>query len=110
MSESGATHVTYLAVVNRVSGKGFVLQFPDFPDCVVRRPRFDQAVGRANEAFRSQVDVFVQLGKQLPRPTSLEELKSDPENRNSFLLKFEIEIPEAMAPGGEGSQGSRSPG
>ena len=47
------------------------------------------------------MDVFVQLGKQLPRPTSLEELKSDPENRNSFLLKFEIEIPNAMAPGEE---------
>ena len=98
MSQSGATAVTYFALVTRALGEGFVVRFPDFPDCVIRRLRLDQVFSSAKEAVHTHVDIFVRHGKQLPRPTPLEEFKNNPENRSSFLLKFEIEIPGAMAP------------
>ena len=94
MSESGATYLTYFGVVARDTEGRFVARFPDFPECVIRRPMLDQILDNADKAVRSQLDMFVQLGKPLPRPTSLEELKNDPENRRSFLLQFKIEIPE----------------
>ena len=87
-----------------MSGKHFVIRFPDFPDFVIRREVIDQALGRANEAIRSQVDSLVRIGKPLPRPTFLETIKDDPANRSSFLFRFDIEVPRGSVVEAESSE------
>ena len=52
MSESGATHLTYFGVVARDTEGRFVARFPDFPECVIRRPMLDQILDNADKAVR----------------------------------------------------------
>jgi predicted RNase H-like HicB family nuclease len=53
--------------------------FPDLPGCASAGDDIDEALRNAPEALELYAESFAADGKQLPRPRTLTELKTDPE-------------------------------
>ena len=93
MEESERVRVSYVAVVERVPGKEFRVRFPDFADVHARAESIEGASEQAARALRARVDDLLQSDERVPRPTSVDAAKADPDNRHGFLLQIDVEVP-----------------
>jgi hypothetical protein len=81
----------YLAVIHRIPGREFRIQFPDFPGVEARTEEFGEV---RDEAKRTLLDEIQKRGgpqASLPRPTRKEDLQLEPSYREGLLLPFEVE-------------------
>jgi predicted RNase H-like HicB family nuclease len=94
MDESQAVAVSYVAIVERVPGKEFRIRFPDFAEVHPRAGSIEGASDRAARALRARIHELLRNDERLPRPTSVDAVKEDPDNRQGFLLRIEVEVPQ----------------
>jgi hypothetical protein len=81
----------YLAVIHRIPGREYRIQFPDFPGVEARTVEFGEV---REEAKRTLLDEIQKRGgsrASLPRPTRKEDLQYEPSYREGLLLPFEVE-------------------
>jgi hypothetical protein len=86
----------YLALIHRIPGCEYRIQFPDFPGVEARTAEFNEV---RDEAKRSLFDEIQRRGdcrESLPRPTKreelqLEDLQLEPSCREGLLLPIEVE-------------------
>ena len=69
--------------------------FPDLPGCISGGDDIDEAMENAPEALELYAQDLIKDGRQLPRPRTLTELKTDPEvadDLKSYMVAL-IELP-----------------
>jgi len=93
MDKSERVSVSYVAVVERVPGTEFRIRFPDFAEVRARAESIERASERAARALRTRIDDLLRNEERVPRPTSVDAVKADPENRHGFLLRIDAEVP-----------------
>ena len=82
--------------------------FPDLPGCTSGGDNIDEALRNAPEALELYAESFEADGKQMPRPRTLTELKSDPEiadDIKAYMVAL-VELPFAPMRPSEGATSS----
>ena len=67
----------YVAFLHDDDDPGFGISFPDFPGCVSDGDTVDDALRRGAEALSFHVEGMVADGETIPRPRSLQDIRSD---------------------------------
>jgi len=84
----------YIAVVHKEAKSDFGVSFPDFPGCITAGKNIDEAKDMAQEALTLHIQGMLEDGEQLPAPSRLEEIMSDPDYANAIAYLV-ISVPDA---------------
>ncbi len=84
----------YIAIVHKEAKSDFGVSFPDFPGCVTAGKNIDEAKDMAEEALSLHIQGVLEDGDQLPVPSRLEEIMTDPDyaNAKAYLV---VSVPDA---------------
>lgn len=66
----------YIALVDGKAG-AYGVSFPDLPGCVAMGATVEKAMENAADAMRDWADTMEDMGKSIPMPRSLEEVRED---------------------------------
>lgn len=83
----------YIAVVHKDPKSDFGVSFPDFPGCITAGKNIDDAKDRAKEALTLHIQGLTEEGDQLPSPSKLEDIMTDPDFADAIAYLV-IEVPE----------------
>lgn len=81
----------YIAYLHKDANSDFGVSFPDFPGCITAGKTLDEARRLAPEALALHIKGMVEDGEEIPAPSSLDELASDPNMKGAvaFLVNAE---------------------
>lgn len=82
----------YVALLRKEPQSDFGVDFPDFPGCVTAGSSLDEARQMAEEALRFHVEGLLEDGDALPEPRTLDDVMTDPGNREA--VAFLVGIPQ----------------
>jgi predicted RNase H-like HicB family nuclease len=88
----------YIGLIHKDADSDFGVSFPDFPGVITAGATLDDARAMAEEALALHVEGMTEDGEQIPEPTSLEDVMSDPENRTgvAILVSLKTEQPKTV--------------
>jgi hypothetical protein len=81
----------YLAVIHRIPGCDYRIQFPDFPGVEAHTAEFDRVRDEAKRTLSDEIRKRGGPRASLPRPTTKEDLQLDRAYREGLLLPFEVD-------------------
>ncbi len=84
----------YIAIVHKETKSDFGVSFPDFPGCVTAGKNIDEAKDMAQEALTLHIRGMLEDGEQLPGPSRLEEIMSDPDYVDAIAFLV-VSVPDA---------------
>jgi predicted RNase H-like HicB family nuclease len=84
----------YIAIVHKEAKSDFGVSFPDFPGCITAGKNIDEAKDMAQEALTLHIQGMLEDGEQLPGPSRLEEIMSDPDYANAIAYLV-VSVPDA---------------
>lgn len=84
----------YIAIVHKEAKSDFGVSFPDFPGCITAGKNIDEAKDMAQEALAFHIQGMLEDGEQLPGPSRLEEIMSDPDYVNAIAFLV-VSVPDA---------------
>lgn len=85
----------YIAVVHKEPARDYGVSFPDFPGCITAGKTIDEAKDLAYEALLLHLEGMREDGEQLPAPSNLEDIVSDPENSDAVAFLV-VSVPDAQ--------------
>lgn len=83
----------YIALLRKDPDSDFGVDFPDFPGCVTAGSTIEEAVAMAAEALEGHIIAMVDDGLEIPEPSLLEPVLSDPDNKGAVPFLVPVEIP-----------------
>jgi predicted RNase H-like HicB family nuclease len=86
--------VNYIAIVHKETKSDFGVSFPDFPGCITAGKNIDEAKDMAQEALTLHIQGILEDGEQLPVPSRLEDIMSDPDYANAIAYLV-VSVPDA---------------
>lgn len=84
----------YIAIVHKETKSDFGVSFSDFPGCITAGKNIDEAKDMAQEALTLHIQGILQDGEQLPVPSRLEDIMSDPDYANAIAYLV-VSVPDA---------------
>ncbi len=84
----------YIAIVHKESKSDFGVSFPDFSGCITAGKNIDEAKDMAQEALSLHIQGMLEDGDQLPVPSSLEDIMSDPDFADAIAYLV-VSVPDA---------------
>ena len=84
----------YIAIVHKEAKSEFGVSFPDFPGCITAGKNIDEAKDMAQEALTLHIQGMLEDGEQLPVPSRLEDIMSDPDYANAIAYLV-VSVPDA---------------
>ena len=84
----------YIAIVHKETKSDFGVSFPDFPGCITAGKNIDEAKDMAQEALTLHIHGMLEDGEQLPVPSRLEDIMSDPDYANEIAYLV-VSVPDA---------------
>jgi predicted RNase H-like HicB family nuclease len=78
--------MNYIGLIHKDADSDYGVSFPDFPGVVTAGKSLDEARALAEEALSFHIDGLLEDGEAIPEPSSLEEIMSDPENRDGVAI------------------------
>jgi hypothetical protein len=81
----------YLAVIHRIPGCEYRIQFPDFPGVEARTAEFDRVRDEAKRTLSHEIQKRAVSHPSLPRPTTKEDLQLERAYREGLLLPLEVQ-------------------
>jgi predicted RNase H-like HicB family nuclease len=81
----------YLAVIHRIPGCEYRIQFPDFPGVETHTVDLDEVRDEAKRTLFEEIRRRGRLQESLPRPTSKEDLQLELTYREGLLVPFEVD-------------------
>ena len=84
----------YIAIVHKETKSDFGVSFPDFPGCITAGKNVDDAKDMAQEALTLHIQGMLEDGEQLPVPSRLEDIISDPDYANAIAYLV-VSVPDA---------------
>ena len=82
----------YLAVIHRIPGCEYRIQFPDFPGVEARTAKFGQVREEAKRTLSHEIQKRAGSHPSLPRPSTKEDLQLERAYREALLLPFEVDV------------------
>ena len=82
----------YIALLRKQPRSDYGVDFPDFPGCITAGRTLDEARRMASEALLFHVDGMREDGTSIPLPSSVDEIMTDPRNRDA--VAFLVDLPE----------------
>jgi predicted RNase H-like HicB family nuclease len=76
----------YIGLIHKDADSDYGVSFPDFPGCVSAGVTLDQARAGAEEALALHIEGMIEDGLAIPEPASLEDVMSDPANRDGVAI------------------------
>lgn len=76
----------YIGLIHKEADSDFGVSFPDFPGVVTAGTSLDDARAMAEEALCLHIEGMIEDGEAVPEPSSLEDVMSDPENKESVAV------------------------
>ena len=81
----------YIATVHKEQDSDYGVQFYDFPGCITAGTTIEEAHNMANEALTGHIKLMVTDGDEIPPPSSLEIVLTDPDHQDAIaFLVIEI--------------------
>jgi len=84
----------YIAVIHKEVNSDFGVSFPDFPGCITAGKDIDEAKDMAQEALTLHIQGMLEDGDQLPVPSRLEDIMSDPDYADAIAYLV-VSVPDA---------------
>ncbi len=84
----------YIAILHKETKSDFGVSFPDFPVCITAGKNIDEAKDMAQEALTLHIQGMLEDGEQLPVPSRLEDIMSDPDYANAIAYLV-VSVPDA---------------
>ena len=84
----------YIAYLHKDRKSDYGVSFPDFPGCITAGSSLEEARRMAAEALSFHIAGLRKDGEQLPRPSTLDELRSDPAMKGAVAFLVEVAEPE----------------
>jgi hypothetical protein len=81
----------YLAVIHRIPGREYRIQFPDFPGVEAYTAEFEEVCDEAKRTLFEEIRRRRSCWASLPRPAKKEDLQLEPTYREGLLLPFTVE-------------------
>ena len=76
----------YIGVIHKEAASDYGVSFPDFPGVITAGKDLDDARVMAEEALAMHVHGLVEDGMAIPQPSTLEDVMSDPDNRDASAV------------------------
>ncbi len=76
----------YIALIHKDAGSDYGVSFPDLPGVVTAGSTLDEARDMAVEALALHLEGLAEDGEAVPEPSSLEEIMTDPVNRDGVAV------------------------
>ena len=81
----------YIATVHKEQVSDYGVQFYDFPGCITAGVTIEEAHDMANEALTGHIALMVADGDEIPPPSPLEIVLTDPDHQEAIaFLVIEI--------------------
>jgi predicted RNase H-like HicB family nuclease len=84
----------YIAYLHKDENSDYGVSFPDFPGCVTAGSTLEEARSMAAEALALHIAGMREDGEDLPRPSTLDELRGDPAMKRAVAFLVEAREPE----------------
>ena len=78
--------MNYIGLIHKEAKSDYGVSFPDFPGVVTAGKDLDDARAMAEEALALHIDGVLEDGEAIPEASSLEEVMSDPENKDGVAI------------------------
>lgn len=88
----------YLAVIHRIPGCEYRIQFPDFPGVEARTAEFERVRDEAERTLSDEIQKRAGSHPSLPRPTTKEDLQLERAYREALLLPLEVDVGDNSEP------------
>src|SRR5579863_5855636 len=76
----------YIGLIHKETDSDFGVSFPDLRGLATAGTSLDDARAMAEEALALHIEGLVADGEAIPEPSSLEEVMTDPDNRDSVAI------------------------
>ena len=88
----------YIGLIHKQADSDYGVSFPDFPGVVTAGTSLDDARSMAEEALTLHVEGLLEDKEAIPEPSSLDEVMSDPDNRDAvaILVAVKTEAPKCI--------------
>jgi predicted RNase H-like HicB family nuclease len=88
----------YIAYLHKDRTSDFGVSFPDFPGCVTAGRTRDEAFRKAPEALAMHIEGMVEDGDTIPKPSTLDEIKDDPNRRDAVAILVSVHLDKRDKP------------
>jgi predicted RNase H-like HicB family nuclease len=78
--------MNYIGLIHKEAKSDYGVSFPDFPGVVTAGNDLDDARAMAEEALALHIDGLLEDGGAVPEASSLEEVMSDPDNKDGVAI------------------------
>jgi predicted RNase H-like HicB family nuclease len=76
----------YIGLIHKDAGSDFGVSLPDFPGVITAGTSLDDARAMAEEALALHVEGLIEDGDDIPEPSTLKDIMSDPDNRGGVAI------------------------
>lgn len=76
----------YIGLLRRDIDSDYGVSFPDFPGLATAGKTSEEARAMAEEALSFHIDGLIEDGETVPEPSSLQQIMSDPKNRDGVII------------------------
>jgi predicted RNase H-like HicB family nuclease len=80
----------YIAYLHKDKNSDYGVSFPDFPGCVTAGSSLEEARAMAAEALAFHVAGMCEDGAALPKPSTLDDLRTDPAMKGAVAFLTEL--------------------
>jgi predicted RNase H-like HicB family nuclease len=84
----------YIAYLHKDKHSDYGVSFPDFPGCITAGSSLEEARSRASDALAFHVAGMREDGMEIPKPSTLDELRGDPAMKGAVAFLTELREPE----------------
>jgi len=84
----------YIAYLHKDKNSDYGVSFPDFPGCITAGSSLEEARSRAAEALAFHVAGMREDGEAIPKPSTLDDLRTDPAMKGAVAFLTELREPE----------------
>jgi predicted RNase H-like HicB family nuclease len=88
---------SYIGLIHKAADGDFGVTFPDFPGVITAGGTLDEARCAAQETLALHIAGLADNGEAMPVPSTLENVMSDPGNRNGVAVLMCIKTEQARA-------------
>jgi len=92
-SGKGVT-MEYISYLHKDKNSDFGVSFPDFPGCITAGSSLEEARARAAQALAFHVTGMREDGEVIPKPSTLDDLRTDPAMKGAVAFLTELREPE----------------
>lgn len=84
----------YIAYLHKDKNSDYGVSFPDFPGCITAGSSLEEARRMAMDALSLHVAGMREDGEEIPRPSTLDDLRNDPAMKGAVAVLVELKEPK----------------